>query len=183
MADGVVNLFGNPAWLIEANPNNLRIVARIIAFLPFALVFLILGYILLHRLINLLVKGVFLPFFAARKKSKLVRWVDIALGLLLNLGLYIGFVLVLFGFIHGFNTVQTSDGDYVYDDVSIILFGQNEDPDALTDFLAETVDNITGPKLNRWHESLNASPIGGFIYRHNPLNGLFENVVEGMFNI
>ena len=183
MADAVVNFFGNPAWLQASNPNNLRIVARIVAFLPFALILLILGYIILHRLINFLIKGIFLPFFVARKKVGLVRGLDIALGLIFNLALYIGFVLVLFGFIHGVNTVQTSDGDYVYDDVSIILFGENDDPDALTDFLANTVDNATGPMFNKWHESLNASPTGRFIYQYNPLNGIFEDVVKSLYNI
>ena len=183
MADSVINLFGNPAWLNSANPNNLRIVARIIAYLPFAVIFLILGYILLHRLINWLVKGIFAPFFFARKRVKLVKALDITLGLIFNLGLYLGFVLAVFGFIHGVNTVQTADGDYVYDDVSIILFGDNEDPDALTDFLAETIDGITGPKFNKWHEALMASPTGYVLYEYNPLNGLLEGVVKGLFGV
>ncbi len=183
MADGVINMFGNPAWLAETNPNNLRIVARIIAFLPFAVLFLILGYILLHRLVNLLIKGIFLPFFVARKKVKAVKGIDIALGLVVNLALYFGIVFVLFGFIHGINTVQTADGDYVYDDVSIIMFGENNDEDALTDFLAETVDNMTGPMLNKWHESLNASPLGSFFYNYNPLNGMLEGIVKNMYKM
>ena len=183
MADGIINLFGNPAWLNSANPNNLRIVAKIIAYLPFAVIFLILGYILLHKLINLLVKLIFLPFFHARKKVKLVKGLDIALGLVFNLALFLGVVFAVFGFIHGVNTVKTADGDLVYDDVSMVLFGKNEDPDALTDFLAETIDGMTGPMFNKWHESLTASPIGSLIYNYNPLNGMFEGIVQGMFNV
>ncbi|MBR2337275.1 MAG: hypothetical protein IKA61_04970 [Clostridia bacterium] len=182
MADAVVNFFGNPAWLNSANPNNLRIVASIVAYLPFAILFLILGYIILHKLVNLAIKGIFLPFFVARKKVTFVRALDVSLGLLFNLVLFFGFILAVFGFVHGVNNAQDSSGDYLYDDVSIVLFGSNEDPDALTDFLADTVDGITGPMFNKWHESLTASPIGSVLYEYNPLNGIFQNIVDGMFN-
>lgn len=183
MAQAVINLFGNPAWLNSANPNNLRIVASIISFLPFAVLFLILGYILLHKLVNWLVKLIFLPFFVARKKVKLVKGLDIALGLIFNLALYLGFVFALFGFIHGINTVQDASGDYLYDDMSVIVFGQNDDAGALNDFLANTVDGITGPMFNKWHESLSASPIGSILYNYNPLNGLFDGIVAGMYGV
>ena len=183
MSQSLIDLFGNPAWLIASNPNNLRIVASIITFLPFAVLFLILGYILVHRLINWLVKLIFLPFFVARKKVKLVKGVDVALGIIFNLALYLGFVFALFGFIHGVNTVKDASGDYLYDDMSIILFGQNEDAGALNDFLADTVDGITGPMFNKWHESLSASPIGSIVYNYNPLNGLFEGIVKNLYHL
>ncbi len=182
LADPVVKFFGNQTWFNQANPNNIRIVAQIVAYLPFGVLFLILGYMLLHWLVNLLMKVIFLPFFHAKKHVTAVKIIDNTLGLILNLGLYLGVVFAIFGFVHGINTVQDDSGDYLYDDVSIVLFGDNEDPDALTDFLANTVDNFTGPMFNKWHESLSASPIGSLIYEYNPLNGMFEEMVAGMFN-
>ncbi len=181
MADSLTNLFGNPAWLSVGT--DTRVVARIITYLPFAVLFLILGYMLVYRLINLLVKGVFAPFFVARKKIKLVKAVDITLGLLFNLGLYLGFVFAVFGFIHGVNSVQDASGDYLYDDMSVLFLGDTEKADALTVFAADTIDSITGPMFNKWHESLMASPTGYVLYEYNPLNGIFEDIVKGMYGV
>ena len=112
-----------------------------------------------------------------------VKIIDNVLGLILNLGLYLGIVFAAFGFIHAINTVEASAGDYVYDDASTIIFKENDDPDALTDFLANTIDNFTGPMFNGWHESLSASPIGSIIYEYNPLNGLFEGIVKSLYGL
>lgn len=183
LADPIVQFFGNQSWFNAANPVNIRIVAEIIAYVPFAVLFLILGYILVHWLINLLVKLVFAPIFTAKEKIKAVKIIDNVLGLILNLGLYLGFVFALFGFIHAVNTVEFTAGDYVYDDVSAVIFQENDDPDALTDFVSTTIDNFTGPMFNNWHESLSASPIGSLVYEYNPFNGLFEGIVKGMFGI
>lgn len=182
LADPIVQFFGNQSWFNAANPNNLRIVAEIIAYIPFAVLFLILGYILVHWLINLLVKLVFAPVFAAKEKIPAVKIIDNVLGLILNLGIYLGVVFAAFGFIHAVNTVEFTPGDGVYDDVSVMIFG-DEDPNALNDFVSNTIDNVTGPMFNGWHESLSASPIGNIIYEYNPLNGMFEGIVKGMFGI
>ena len=69
------------------------------------------------------------------------------------------------------------------DNVSSIVFAQNEDENALNDFLAKTIDGATGPMLNKWHESLNASPLGSFFYNNNPLNKMFEGIVKNLFKI
>ena len=184
LADAVVGFFGNPDWMLNANPDNLRIVARIIAYVPFAILFLILGYLAMYWLINLLVKLIFLPVFVGLKKVKGIKIVDNVLGLILNLGLYLGVVFAIFGFVHAMNTVETADG-FASDHVSFIIFGETGDSEQggepVYDFLASTIDNFVGPTLNKWHESFSASPIGSVLYEYNPLNGLIEGIVESMF--
>lgn len=181
MADGVVGFFGNvsnPGELL--NDTTFRMIAKVIAFLPLALLFLIVGYIILHKLINWIVKLVFLPFFVARKKCKVVKIIDNVLGLVLNLGLFFGVIFASFGFIHAVNTAKYSDGTYVYENVSRIMFEDNTN--AINQFAGDTIDNIATPMLNKWHENLTASPIGSLIYEYNPLNGVFDEVVKGIFN-
>lgn len=181
LADAVVGFFGSPDWLNQANPDNLRIVARIIAYLPFALLFLILGYLFMHWFINLIVRLVFAPIFVSRKKVKGIKIVDNILGFILNFAIYAGIVLAIFGFVHGINTVADEDGDKVYDNFSTVMFG--EPSGGVTDFLADTVDKFTAPMFLKWHESFSASPIGSLIYEYNPLNGVFEGIVESIYGL
>ena len=172
MADGVANFFGMGV--------DLRIVAKIVAYLPFAVLFLIVGYIVLHKLINWLVKLIFLPFFYARKHVKAIKIIDNVLGLVLNLGLYFGIILASFGFIHGVNTVVDKDGTPVYDSVGSII---SPEEDGFAGFAADTVNKIVTPMFDNWHENLTAAPISGLIYEYNPLNGMFEGVVKNIFGI
>jgi len=181
MADGVVGFFGNisnPSQLL--NDTTFRVIAKVISYLPFAILFLIVGYILLHKLINWLVKLIFLPFFVARKKVGLVRFIDNALGLILNLGLFFGVIFASFGLVHAINTAEYSDGTPVYENVSRIMFADTTN--SVNKFAADTIDNLITPTLNNWHENLTASPLGGLIYEYNPLNGMFDEMIEGIFN-
>jgi hypothetical protein len=57
-----------------------------------------------------------------------------------------------------------------------------DNTNAVNKFAGDTIDNFTAPILNNWHENLTASPIGSLIYNYNPLNGVFEEVVKGIFN-
>lgn len=178
LSDAVVGFFGN-----VSNPNAIlnddtfRIVAKIIAYIPFGILFIILGYLFVNWFMGILMKGIFLPIFYARKHVKAVKIIDNVLGLILNLGIYVGILLVAFGFVHGINSVNDGEGEPVYDKLSMALFNEDES------FIAETVNKFTGPMFNKWHESLTASPIGSIIYTYNPLNGVFEGVVEGMFGV
>jgi hypothetical protein len=182
LGQGVAGFFGNPEFLNPVNAGNFAVLTKIVAYLPFGVLFIILGYILVHFLVNLLFKGIFAPIFFLKKKSKAFRTVDNVIGLVFNLGLFFAVVLAAFGFIHGVNTVKDGD-DYVYDNMSSIMFTEDAKDNAIIGTVSHAIDDLTTPLFNALHEGLSASPIGSFLYEYNPLNGLFTGIVESMFNI
>ncbi|MBQ7642317.1 MAG: hypothetical protein IJS67_00295 [Clostridia bacterium] len=155
MAQGVVRFFGNVSnnagdvWDQDA----LVAVCKIIAFLPFALLTVILGYVGLYLLLGL----VYEPFKHLRKFGWW-KFVDNLLGSILNFAVYAGVVCAVFGVIHGINS-----------------------GDAYKKVLGEA--NMTTPvnrsievALNGMHENLSAGPICGLVYEYNPLNGVFSSI-------
>lgn len=182
LGQGVAGFFGNPEFLNPVNADNFSVLTKIVAYLPFGVLFIILGYILIHFLVNLLVRGIFTPVFILKKKSKAFRIVDNVIGLVFNIGLFFAVILVSFGFIHGINTVKDGD-DYVYDNVSSIMFTEDDKDNAIIGTVSHAIDDLTTPLFNSIHEGLSASPLGSLVYEYNPLNGVFENVVKGMFKI
>ena len=179
---GVSGFFGNPEFLNPVNANNFSLLTKIVAYLPFGVLFIILGYMLMHFLVNLLIKGIFAPIFILKKKNKTFRIIDNVVGLVFNIGLFLAVIFASFGFIHGVNTVKDGD-DYVYDNVSSILFTEDAKDNAIIGTVSHAIDDLTTPMFNSLHEGLSASPIGSLIYEYNPLNGLFESVVKAMFKV
>lgn len=182
LGQGVAGFFGNPEFVNPVNADSFSVLTNIVAYLPFGVLFIILGYILVHFLVNLLFKGIFAPIFILKKRNRTFKIIDNVVGLVFNLGLFFAVVLVSFGFIHGINTVKDGD-DYVYDNVSSIIFTEDAKDNALIGTVSHAIDDLTTPLLNAVHEGLTASPLGSLLYEYNPLNGVFESVVKSMFKV
>ncbi len=167
MADGVVKFFGkveNPNELI--NDANFLTVAKIIAYVPFGILFLVVGYIVAHKLIGWIFKGLFAPVFIGRKKSKTVRIIDNVLGIILNVGIFVGVVLSVFGFVHATSVNDKYKNMAGAEDLENQKVGE------------QLINDFCEPLLTTLHENFSASPIGGFIYRVNPLNKAFEDLLK-----
>ena len=158
MSKGVISFFGN----IRVNygialDDTFRMVCKIVAFIPFAVLFCVLGYILVYWLLGLVLKILTVPL---GKLREVFVWkvIDNVLGCIFNLALLVGVTLVIFGVIHGLNTGDT----YTH------ILGAGALPN---------VNHSIEIVLDNMHENLSAGVISGFLYEHNPLNGMFVNLI------
>lgn len=171
MADGVVKFFGEIRFPIISN-DVYRLVCGIVAFVPFALIFFIVGYLIGTKLICGLILLIFYPIRALRRNSKIFRFLDNLLGITINLALYAAVVLGVFAGVYVFNydktEVTADDGskkiEYVLrDDVAdLSMVKDNGLP-------SRTIHNLTAPMLNGLNESFIAAPLGSYLYEHNPI--------------
>ena len=149
-----------------------RLVCGIIAFLPFALIFFIVVYLIRTKLIFGLVILIFYPLRKLRSNSKIFRFLDNILGIAINLALYAVVVLGVFAGVYVFNyekkDVTAEDGskkiEYVLrDDVSDLSMVKDDK------IVSRTIHNLTAPMLNGLNESFIAAPLGSYLYEHNPI--------------
>lgn len=169
MSDGVRKFFGEVSSDAAAvlNDAQYRFVAKLIAYLPFGLLFFVLGYVITYYLIKLIVSLFFFPVLTCIKKIRWVKIADNVLGLLFNLAVYIGVVVCLFGAVHALNE------DGVYSNVA--AKGETEENVA-----KDVVNNFCEPVLTTLHEDFSASVIGGCIYEYNPLNKTFKKIFDDL---
>lgn len=169
MSDGVRKFFGEVSSDAAAvlNDAQYRFVAKLIAYLPFGLLFFVLGYVITYYLIKLIVSLFFSPVLTCIKKIRWVKIADNVLGLVFNLAVYIGVVVCLFGAVHALNE------DGVYSNVA--AKGETEESVA-----KDVVNNFCEPVLTTLHEDFSASVIGGCIYEYNPLNNTFKKIFDDL---
>lgn len=174
MADGVVKFFGEIRFSLGGilTSDAYRLVCGIIAFLPFALIFFIVGYLIGTKLICGLIILIFYPLRKLRSNSKIFRFLDNILGIAINLALYAVVVLGVFAGVYVFNyekkDVTAEDGskkiEYVLrDDVSDLSIVKDDK------IASRTVHNLTAPMLNGLNESFIAAPLGSYLYENNPI--------------
>ncbi len=165
-SDGVRRFFGEVSVNLGSviTDENYRFVAKIIAYLPFGILFLILGYVITYYLIKLVVRGFFSPVLYCVKKYKWVKIVDNVLGLCFNVAVYVGVVACLFGGVHALN----ANGKYK--DVA----GKGESSDVAKGL----INDFCEPMLTSLHEDFSAAVLGGIIYEYNPLNSTFEKLFK-----
>ena len=164
LSDGVRKFFGEISTNLGSvlTDKNYRFAAKIIAFLPFGILFCVLGYVITYYLIKLLVRSVFAPLLTCIKQFKWMKIIDNVLGLCFNLAIYLGVVACLFGGVHALN----QNGRYK--DVA------NKGDES--NVPKEIVNNFCEPILNNLHEDFSAAVLGGLIYEYNPLNSTFEKL-------
>lgn len=164
LSDGVRKFFGEVSTNLGSvlTDKNYRFAAKIIAFLPFGILFCVLGYVITYYLIKLLVRSVFAPLLTCIKQFKWMKIIDNVLGLCFNLAIYLGVVVCLFGGVHALN----QNGRYK--DVA------NKGDES--NVPKEIVNNFCEPILNNLHEDFSAAVLGGLIYEYNPLNSTFEKL-------
>lgn len=164
LSDGVRKFFGEVSTNLGSvlTDKNYRFAAKIIAFLPFGILFCVLGYVITYYLIKLLVRSVFAPLLTCIKQFKWMKIIDNVLGLCFNLAIYLGVVACLFGGVHALN----QNGRYK--DVA------NKGDESSVP--KEIVNNFCEPILNNLHEDFSAAVLGGLIYEYNPLNSTFEKL-------
>lgn len=164
LSDGVRKFFGEISTNLGSvlTDKNYRFAAKIIAFLPFGILFCVLGYVITYYLIKLLVRSVFAPLLTCIKQFKWMKIIDNVLGLCFNLAIYLGVVVCLFGGVHALN----QNGRYK--DVA------NKGDES--NVPKEIVNNFCEPILNNLHEDFSAAVLGGLIYEYNPLNSTFEKL-------
>ncbi len=159
MSDGVVGFFGN----IKVNLGEMLTqetfitVCRILAFITFAILFAILGYVLTYWLLGIIFKILSVPL---NKLRQFVVWrvIDNVLGCLFNLAILGGVTLAIFGVVHGLNSTDT----YKH------VLGENGN---------KNVNHSIEVILDGMHENISAGVISGLIYEHNPLNDTFKNLI------
>lgn len=166
MSDGVRHFFGEISTNLGTvlTDATYRFAAEIIAYIPFGLLFFVLGYVLSYFLVKWIFRTLLLPIFYSIKHVKAVKIIDNILGLCFNLAIYLGAVAVVFGAVHAFN-----DGDR-YKDVA----GGGENPT----LAQKLVNDFCEPVLSYLHEDFSASVVGGLIYEYNPLNGVIKALIE-----
>lgn len=164
MADGVVNFFGQ--LTTGFIPNDLyRTVMGIVAFVPFGVLFFIVGYLIGVKLICGLIKLICYPIKLLRNNTKVFRIIDNVLGVILNMALYSVLVFGIMGFVYVFNY---DDKNVPQAEVSKVYIAQTENGEE-PKIVARTIDNIATPLLGGLHETFTAAPIGHVLYEHNPL--------------
>lgn len=164
LSDGVRKFFGEVSTNLGSvlTDKNYRFAAKIIAFLPFGILFCVLGYVITYYLIKLLVRSVFAPLLTCIKQFKWMKIIDNVLGLCFNLAVYLGVVVCLFGGVHALNqNGRYKDVANKGDELSVPK---------------EIVNNFCEPILNNLHEDFSAAVLGGLIYEYNPLNSTFEKL-------
>ena len=164
LSDGVRKFFGEISTNLGSvlTDKNYRFAAKIIAFLPFGILFCVLGYVITYYLIKLLVRSVFAPLLTCIKQFKWMKIIDNVLGLCFNLAIYLGVVVCLFGGVHALNqNGRYKDVENKGDESSVPK---------------EIVNNFCEPILNNLHEDFSAAVLGGLIYEYNPLNSTFEKL-------
>ncbi len=164
MTEGVITFFGELKWGIIPS-DMFRMVMSVIAFLPFGVLFFVVGYLIGVKGICGLIKLIFLPLFALRKNTKVVRIIDNVLGTILNLALYSVLVFGIFGFVYVFNYDANDVPQAEVSTIAMATPANGEDPK----ILARTINNVTTPILGGLHESFSAAPIGHVLYENNPL--------------
>lgn len=173
MADGVVNFFGELSTGFI--PNDLyRMVAGIIAFIPFAVLFFVVGYLIGVKLICGLIKLICYPIRLLRRNALVFRIIDNVVGTILNLALFSVLVFGIMGFVYVFNYDQNDVPQAEVSTIAMATPDEGEDPK----ILARTINNITTPMLGGLHETFTAAPIGHVLYEHNPLFW-FKNTETG----
>lgn len=166
LSDGVRKFFGEVSTNLGSvlTDKNYRFAAKIIAFLPFGILFCVLGYVITYYLIKLLVRSVFAPLLTCIKQFKWMKIIDNVLGLCFNLAVYLGVVVCLFGGVHALNqNGRYKDVANKGDELSVPK---------------EIVNNFCEPILNNLHEDFSAAVLGGLIYEYNPLNSTFEKLLN-----
>ncbi len=181
MADGVAGFFGEIRMSLGIITEDVyRLITGIIAFLPFAVLFFIVGYLLGTKVICGLISLIFYPIKALRKNAAIFRFLDNLLGIVLNVGLYAVVVLAIFGGVYVFNY------DRVEADNTVSYELKEEVADlAIVDgdgFLARTISNFTTPILDGLNESFIAAPIASLIYENNPLFMISDGMVYTTLN-
>lgn len=164
MADGVIQFFGNLTTGII--PNDLyRMVAGIIAFLPFGVLFFVVGYLVGVKLVCGLIKLIFYPIKLLRKHAKFVRILDNVVGIILNLALYGAVVCAIFGVVYVFNYTEDRVPQAEVSTLAMTTPNDGEEPQ----IIARTINNILTPMLGGLHESFSAAPVAHVLYENNPL--------------
>ncbi len=160
----MVNFFGQ--LTTGFIPNDLyRMVMGIVAFIPFGVLFFIVGYLIGVKLICGLIKLIFYPIKLLRNNAKVFRIIDNVLGVILNMALYSVLVFGIMGFVYVFNYDDKNVPQAEVSKVYIAQTENGEDPK----IVARTIDNIATPLLGGLHETFTAAPIGHVLYEHNPL--------------
>ncbi len=159
MSDSVKDFFGKAKTPIASfvNSDMALMVFKILAFLPFAALFMVVGYVLFYWLLGYVFKIFTVPLEKFRE-NKVWRIIDGVFGLLFNLAIFGGVTLAIFGVIYTLNAT----------DVYTHVLGKNVMPN-----VNHSIEII----LNSMHENLSAGVISGFLYNNNPLNGM----LKGMF--
>lgn len=157
MSDGVVSFFGNIKVNLGLTQQVFIEICRIVAFIPFAILFAILGYVLTYWLLGILLKVLSVPLNKLRQYT-LWRVIDNLLGCAFNLAIVGGITLGLFGVIHTLNAGDT----YKH------VLGENSNAN---------VNHSIEVILDGMHENISAGVVSGFLYEYNPLNDVFQ----GMF--
>ena len=160
MSDGVVSFFGNvkiDLVSLGLTPQTFAKICRVVAFIPFAVLFAILGYILAYWLLGLLLKVLSVPLNKLRQYTAW-RVMDNILGCLFNLALLGGVTLAIFGVIHGLN----ANDSYKH------VLGKDFNPN---------INHSIEVVLDGMHENISAGVLSGFIYENNPLNDVFKNII------
>ena len=159
MSDGVVGFFGN----IKVNLGDVFtqetfvMVCKILAFIPFAILFAILGYVLTYWLLGILLKILSVPLNKLRQFT-VWRVIDNILGCAFNLAILGGVTLAIFGVIHGLNSSDT----YKH------VLGENGN---------KNINHSIEVVLDGMHENLSAGVVTGLIYEYNPLNDMFKDLI------
>ena len=166
MSDGVRGFFGEISTNLGdvLTDANYRFAAEIIAFIPFGILFFIIGYIAAYFLVKWIGQVLFMPALYSIKHVKALKIIDNILGLCFNLAVYLGVVACVFGGVHALNE------DDRYKDVT----KAGED----ATLAQKLINDFCEPVLGRLHEDFSASVIGGLIYEYNPLNGTFKELIK-----
>ena len=157
MSDGVVSFFGNIKVDLALTQQAFIEVCRILAFIPFAILFAVLGYVLAYWLLGLLLKVLSVPLNKLRQFT-VWRVIDNILGCAFNLAILGGVTLAIFGVIHGLNATDS----YKY------VLGKESN--AKINHSIEVV-------LDGMHENISAGVISGLLYEYNPLNEMFSDLI------
>ena len=159
MSDSVKDFFGRAKAPIAnyVNSPSFLIIFKVIAFLPFGVVFAVLGYVLLYWLLGLITKVFTVPLEKFRE-NKVWRIIDGVLGFIFNLAVFGVITLAIFGVIYTFNS----------SDLYTHVLGEGVLPN---------VNHSIEVILNGMHETLSAGVVSGFLYNNNPLNAM----LAGMF--
>ena len=161
MKDGVISFFGNITntfgGAITQDSEVVGMIFKIIAFLPFGILALVLGYIIGYYLLGLIMKFITVPLAKLRKYTAW-RVIDNILGTVVNFAILGAVVLAVFGAVHALNQNGKQNA----------VLGE----DTPAEFANHSIEVV----LTTMHENISAAPLGGLIYEYNPLNGMFAEM-------